>query len=136
MMRRVVADASAIAEYLFRTPRGLALRPTLESSDQEIHIPALCDVELTAVVRRGLLRRSLDDVRSTEVLADYQDLPLTRHGHAALLHRVLELRQNFSAYDGIYVALAERLDATLVTADQALATAVARHLNIEIIGQS
>jgi predicted nucleic acid-binding protein len=92
-------------------------------------------VELTAVLRRGLLRRVLDDVRATEVIADYQDLPLTRHGHSALLHRVLELRENFSVYDGVYVALAERLNATLVTADQALARAIASHVDIEVIGQ-
>jgi predicted nucleic acid-binding protein len=134
-MRRVVVDASAIAEYLFRTPRGLDLRPTLESPGQELHVPTLCDVELTAVLRRGLLRRVLDDVRATEVIADYQDLPLTRHGHSALLHRVLELRDNFSVYDGVYVALAERLNATLVTADQALARAIASHVDIEVIGQ-
>jgi len=62
-------------------------------------------------------------------MADYlDDLPLSRHGHQHLLARILSLRANFSAYDATYIALAERLGATLVTGDQRLARAAESHL--------
>jgi predicted nucleic acid-binding protein len=64
---------------------------------------------------------------------DYLDLPLTRHGHQSLIPSVLGLRRNFSAYDAIYVALAEHLDGELLTADQALARAVRTHLEVTTI---
>ena len=63
-------------------------------------------------------------------VADYLDLPLTRHAHTPLLPRMLELRENFSAYDATYVALAELLGASLLTADRALARAAVRHVEV------
>ena len=60
-------------------------------------------------------------------------LPLTRHGHQALLPRILELRANFTAYDACYVALAERLDGDLLTVDVRLATAVREHTDISAV---
>ncbi|HEY5611387.1 MAG TPA: type II toxin-antitoxin system VapC family toxin, partial [Thermoanaerobaculia bacterium] len=65
-------------------------------------------------------------------LGAYLDLPVTRHGHRGLLARAIELRNNFSTYDAVYVALAEQLDATLVTADARLARAVRAHLSIVV----
>lgn len=58
--------------------------------------------------------------------SDYADLPLTRHAHLPLIGRILELRNNFSAYDAAYVALAELLDVPFLTADERLARAVRR----------
>lgn len=98
----------------------------IEASDAELHTPALCDVEVASALRRLLRSGSLDDARAAEAIDDYLALPLERHGHEALLSRVLELRENFSAYDATYVALAERLGASLLTADAALARAAAR----------
>jgi predicted nucleic acid-binding protein len=126
----VVADASAIAEYVLQTSRGMELRTLIESSDQDLHVPALCDVEVAAVLRGALLRHRMEERRVREALDDYAALPLTRHGHLALLPRALALRSNFSAYDAIYVALAERLGASLLTADRSLARAVTTHLAI------
>jgi predicted nucleic acid-binding protein len=53
---------------------------------------------------------------------------MTRHRHASLLERALQLRESFTAYDASYVALAERLEARLLTLDRRLAAAVARHV--------
>ena len=89
----------------------------------DLNVPALCDIEVAAALRRGLLAGSLSRRRAGQALDDYGDLPLTRHGHQTLLRPILALRHNFSAYDAAYVALAERLGATLLTADQALAKA-------------
>ena len=131
-MKLVVADASAVVEYLFGTPQGIRLRSAFESPDHDLHVPALCDVEMAAVLRRALLEERLADRRAREALIDYFDLPLTRHGHVELLPRILALRANFTAYDATYVALAEHLDATLVTADEPLARAVAAHARIPL----
>jgi predicted nucleic acid-binding protein len=89
-----------------------------------VHVPTLCDVETLAGLRRALLARALSLGRAEEALVDYLDLPLTRHGHQALLARMLELRDNFSAYDATYVALAECLGGELLTADDRLARAL------------
>jgi predicted nucleic acid-binding protein len=76
-------------------------------------------------LRRGLLAGQLTEARALEVLADLRDLTLTIHAHEPFLRRVLALRQNFTAYDACYVALAEALDAEVVTTDERLARAAA-----------
>jgi len=91
------------------------------------------DVEAAAALRRLSLAGPLDDVRREEALVDYRELPITRHGHLALLPCILELRQNVSTYDATYVALAERLDAELLTADRRLARAVGTHTGLAVI---
>jgi predicted nucleic acid-binding protein len=63
---------------------------------------------------------------------DYLDLPLTRHGHEQVLSRILDLRDNFSAYDATYAALAEGLGALLLTADAHLARAVRARLRVTL----
>ncbi len=123
-MRLIVADASALVEYLLRTGRSELVRAVIQSAETSLHVPALCDVEIVSALRRGLMRKVLTERRGREALQDYRDLPLTRHGHTLLLDRILELRPNLSAYDATYVALAERIDAALLTADRALARAV------------
>jgi hypothetical protein len=80
-------------------------------------------------------------VRSGEVEADrarqaldlYRDLPLRRFDHTPLLERAFALRDNFSAYDAVYIALAEGLEAPLVTADARLARAVRAWTGVEVV---
>lgn len=129
----LVLDASAVVEVLLRTPQGEQVQATIRAPDAELHVPALCDVEVAAVLRRGLLTARLGPPRAAEALEDYFDLPLTRHGHQRLIERALALRDNFSAYDATYVALAERLGAVLVTADGRLARAARTHLEVEVL---
>jgi predicted nucleic acid-binding protein len=119
-----VADASALVEYLLRTERSGGVEREMRARGADVHVPALCDVEVTAVLRRALLSGVLTSDRAEAALADYVDLPLTRHGHQVLLKRILSLRANFSAYDATYVALAEQLGAALLTTDMALGRAV------------
>ena len=99
----------------------------------ELHAPALCDVEVVSVLRRGLLARLLSARRAAEAVSHYLLLPLRRHGHMGLLERILSLRHNFSAYDASYVALAELLDAEIVTADAALAQAIRTHSRLRVL---
>jgi len=125
-----VIDASALVEYLFRTSRGIAIAAAVENG--EIHAPALIDVEFSSAVVRLLRRRAIDVERAADAIADLSEIPLTRHGHLALLPRVLSLRDNFSVYDATYVALCEAIDAALITADAKLARAVAAHTRIRV----
>jgi predicted nucleic acid-binding protein len=119
-MKALVVDASAILEYLLRTPAGLRLAPVLQDPDAVLNVPSLCDIEVASGVR-GLLRGTkLSPSRAAQAMEAWLMLPVFRHGHTTLLSRILALRENFSAYDATYVALAEKLGATLVTADDAL----------------
>jgi predicted nucleic acid-binding protein len=131
-MTPVVADASALIEYLWRTPRAAAVGATIEDVEVTLHVPALCDVEVAAVIRRALLSRRLREERARDAILDYLQLPLTRHDHVGLLTRILQLHANFSAYDATYVALAEQLDADLLTADDGLARAARSHTRLTI----
>lgn len=96
--------------------------------DGELHVPALCDLEFASTLRRLLRQGLLTEHAATEAIASYLDLPLFRHDHVPLLGRILDLRDNFTAYDASYVALAELLDLPLLTRDQRLARAVRQHL--------
>jgi len=118
-----VIDASALVEYLLGTPSGARAASLIESG-ASLHIPTLADIEVTSALVRLLTRRMMTIDRAAEALSDLSLLPLTRHGHIALLPRVMALRDNFSVYDAVYVALAESIGAALITLDQKLATAV------------
>ena len=117
-MRTVVADASAIVEYLLGAARAEALRAIIEDPDTDVHVPALCDVEVASGLRRLLLTRRMDIARATEAVEDYLDLPLVRHGHESVMASILALRANFTAYDATYVVLARSLGVPLVTEDK------------------
>jgi predicted nucleic acid-binding protein len=127
----LVVDASVVVEWLLGTPHGVSFGPVLR--DHELHAPALCDVEVIAALRRTLLARTMVIARAEQALGAYRDLRLVRHGHLALLATTIALRDNFTVYDACYVALAQRLDAALLTADAPLARATARHTSIELL---
>lgn len=84
-------------------------------------------------MRRAVTRGLISTLRSSEAIDDYLDLPLTRHGHQSLLPRIPELKDNFSAYDATYVALAERLGASLLSGDQHLVRAAKTHTDLVVL---
>lgn len=128
-----MADASALVELVLRTEHGTTIDRILSDPLSEVHIPALCDIEVASTFRRGLLDSSLTLDRYALALGAYLDLPLTRHGHRDLVVRILELRNNFTAYDATYVALAERLGASLLTADARLSNAARQHTGLQVL---
>ena len=75
----------------------------------------------------------IDRDRGAAALADLADLPVRRYPHDILLPRVWELRNNLTAYDAVYVALAEALDAPLLTRDKRLAAAAGHHARVELV---
>lgn len=128
-----VIDASALLEVLLRTPPGIALEPRLFGTLQPLHSPHLLDVEIAQVIRRFAMAREIEGERAQAVLEDFMDFPIWRHPHGFLLPRVWALRNNFTAYDAVYVALAEVLEATLLTHDRRLAAAARQHVSVELI---
>jgi predicted nucleic acid-binding protein len=129
----IVVDASAVLEALLRTPAASAVERRLFEPAQTLHAPHLLDVEVAQVVRRYAANREFDAERGRMVLADLADLPLRRYPHDFLLPRVWDLRNNLTAYDAMYVALAEALDAPLLTKDKRLAAAAGHHARIELV---
>ena len=85
--------------------------------------PYLIDAEIGQALRRRVAARMLGDDHASEALSKFAGLPLRRIVHTGLLGRAWQLRHNLSFYDGLYVALAELLDAPLVTLDRRLARA-------------
>lgn len=120
----LVVDASALAEFLVGSRRGLAAADAL-ARDAQRHVPHLAVVETASVLRGWARGGQLTEQRARAALTDLADFPAGRWPVESLLPRLWELRDHLSAYDATYVALAEALEATLLTADARLARALA-----------
>lgn len=128
----IVADASALLDVLLRTPPGLAIEERMLAAGETLHVPHLIDIEVAQTLRRYARAGQVGAERYREVLSDFATLPLRRYSHGFLLPRIWELRNNLTAYDAAYVALAEILDAVLVTSDRRLAAAPGLRAEIEV----
>lgn len=129
----LVLDASAaLAAFLGTGTNASSIRDRLETPGDTVHAPHLLDVEMLHALRGLVLRGGVSQTRSEEVRADFAGLRLTRYSHAAFLDRVWELKDNLTAYDAVYVALAEILDAPLVTTDARLARAPGIRAEVEV----
>ena len=129
----IVVDASALVEVLLRTPAAGSVEQRLFEPGQSLHAPHLLDVEIAQVLRRYAASGEIGAGRGRAALADLTDLSLRRYPHDLLLPRVWELRNNLTAYDAVYVALAEALDATLITRDRRLAAAAGHRARVALV---
>src|SRR6266852_3136620 len=129
----IVVDASAVVEALLRSSAAEAVERWLFDPRQTLHAPHLLDVEVAHVIRRYAANGEIDNERGRAALTDLADLPLRRYRHDFLLPRVWDLRNNLTAYDAVYVALAEALDAPLLTRDKRLAASPGHHARIELV---
>jgi predicted nucleic acid-binding protein len=118
-----VLDASSLLELLLHTAAGSVVAERIADPSLRIDTPHLADVEVLQVLRRYVRDGELAAAAARTALEDLRSLDLVRHAHEPLLERVWELRQNLSAYDATYVALAEALETTLITCDARLARA-------------
>ena len=128
----IVLDASAAVDWLLHTPAGLQIEKRIYSRNESLSAPHLIDVEIGQVLRRLVREAKISADRAAEAIEDLLDLRLTRYPHFVLLPRIWQLRNNFSAYDAAYVALAEQLDATLITRDAGMSSAPGHAASIEL----
>jgi predicted nucleic acid-binding protein len=117
----IVLDASAVVELLLDTAAGRRVATLIDDPALGIHVPHLLDVEVVSALRRLVREGHIDADEADAVVDDLRALDLQRHAHEPLLDRMWALRENLSAYDAAYLALAEALEATLVTCDAKLA---------------
>jgi predicted nucleic acid-binding protein len=129
----IVVDASALLEFLLQTSLGVRVEARLFGDEDELHAPHLLDVEIAQGLRRLVRTGEVSSGRAGEAIADLTGLDLHRHAHFDLLDRAWKLRDNISAYDAMYVALAEAIEAPIVTCDRPLAKAPGHRAQIEVI---
>lgn len=129
----IVIDASALLEILLRTNRADRLMERALVASERLHAPHLLDIEVTQALRRLVQREELTSVRTEQALEDFAQLVVERHAHQFLLPRIWQLRDSLTVYDGAYVALAEALNAPLLTCDAKLARAHGHCASIELI---
>jgi predicted nucleic acid-binding protein len=128
----MVLDASAVVEWLLQTPVGQRIGHRIYSRNDTLHTVHLLDVEFAQVMRRLVREGKVARKRAEEAMHDLLAVRVTRYAPALLLPRIWQLRQNLSAYDAAYVALAEELRAPLITRDQRLAAAPGHAAEIEV----
>ena len=131
----IVVDASAVLELLLNTQTGQAVAERITASGHGLHAPHLVDVEIAQALRRYAREGKLAPTEAAEAIDDLHDLDLNRHAHEPLVDRIWQLRENFSAYDAAYVALAEALDAVLLTCDSRLTRAPGATARVELVGR-
>jgi len=130
----IVVDASAVLEIVLRSPAGVLVEQRLfDVPGQTVHAPHLLDIEVAQVLRRYERGGEIDADRGRAAIDDLTNLPLDRYPHDFLLPRVWQLRDNLTAYDAVYVALAEVLDAPLVTRDKRLASAPGHNAFVDLV---
>ena len=100
---------------------------------ESLHAPHLLDLEVAQAFRRAVAAGSLDPDRARQALDDLLLLDVERYPHDRLLPRIWDLRDNLTAYDAAYVALAEALDCPLLTCDRRLARARAAAARTELV---
>jgi predicted nucleic acid-binding protein len=131
----LVVDTSAVLAAIAAREPPPKLVERL-SRDGDLHAPHLIDTEMLHALRRMRIVGAISEERAIEARNDFSELALTRYPHQPLSDRVWELRENLTAYDATFVALAELLSAKLLTCDARLAAAPANTAEIELFAQS
>jgi predicted nucleic acid-binding protein len=128
----IVLDASAAVDWLLQTAAGQQIETRIFSRGESLHAPHLLDLEVAQVLRRVVREGTISVQRADQALQDLLKLRVTRYPHFVFLLQIWRLRDNLSAYDAAYVALADKLGATLITRDARLASASVRGVIIEL----
>lgn len=128
----LVVDASCLCEVLVAGPDAEAIRRRL-AADEDHAAPHVIDVEVLGVIRREHLRGRLDRTAASQAIEELESWPGERFGHRMLLGRAWELRDTVRGWDAMYVALAEALDAVLLTTDRRLAGATGPSCRIDVV---
>jgi predicted nucleic acid-binding protein len=129
----IVLDASAAVDLFLRIePNASRLGTRLERSGESLHTSMLFDAEILQVLRRYAVRREVSEARAQQAITDLIDLRIARYPILPLLERMWALTSNLTTFDAAYVALAEALDAPLLTSDAKLARAAGHRARVEV----
>lgn len=129
----IVLDASALLELLTRSDRGRLVEARVLRASESIHAPALIDLEVAQVLRRYVATGQVPEHWARSALDVAVAFPMTRYLHEPLMKRVWDLKDNLTACDAAYVALAEALRAPLVTCDARLARVAGFGTTVDLI---
>jgi predicted nucleic acid-binding protein len=116
----IVLDASVVVELLTNGPLADSIGRDLAGRGESLIVPHLLDVEVISALRNLAAARRIDSHRSEQFLTGLAALPAERYAHTPLAGRIWELRHNFTAYDAVYIGLAEATDSVLYTCDAKL----------------
>lgn len=128
----IVLDASAAVDWLLQTPAGQRIEKRIYARLESLHAPHLLALEVAQVLLRLAREETVSALRVDEAVDDLLRLRITWYPHFVFLPRVWHLRHNLSAYDAAYIALAEELDAPLITRDRRLASASGHRAAVEV----
>lgn len=127
----IVVDASALVDFLVIGPKA---RPKLRAVETEdLHAPHLADAEVLHALRRLSFGSPALAEQVHRMLATVAELEIEMHRHEPLMQRAWSMRHRCSAYDALYVALAESLGCPLLTSDRRLARAVDKLISVEVV---
>ena len=126
----LVIDASAVVELLLSTPASAQVRSHL-TAEHTLHAPELLGVEVVSVLRRLVRGGHITDHDAHAAVDTLSALGIETYEHQPFLRRCLELRESLTAYDALYVALAEALDAPLLTCDAKLARSTGHRATVQ-----
>lgn len=129
----IVLDASAAIEWLLVRGSGAAVADRFRDPEVAVHAPSLLGVEVAAALRGLVLGRHTTPDRAAAALSDLTSSDITLHDPTPLLRRAWDLRNSLTPYDAVYVALAEVLDATLVTTDARIARAQGLRTEVDVV---
>jgi predicted nucleic acid-binding protein len=127
----LVLDTSVVVGALTGRPPPAELIERL-GGERDLSAPHLLDVEFLHALRRLVIGGQLSEDRASDARDDFAALAITRYEHTVVADRIWELRHSLSAYDATFVALAELLDAPLITFDARLAHAPGHHATVEL----
>ncbi len=128
----IVIDSSAAVELICDSATGRKVAERIAEADS-LHAPHLIDLEVANALRKLALRSKTDASQCYARLQLFLCLQIDRHEHQVLLPRIWQLRNNLPAYDAAFVALAEVLEAPLLTCDRGLAHGPTESARIEWI---
>ncbi|HAH09013.1 MAG TPA: VapC toxin family PIN domain ribonuclease [Alphaproteobacteria bacterium] len=129
----IVIDASAVLELILKTESANRIRDRIFQPEISLLAPHVIDLEVLQVLRRFMLAKTLTEAAAQNSLDLWFTMRVVRYAHQPLARRIFWLRQNFTAYDAAYIALAEANSAPLVTHDAKLARATGHFARVELI---
>lgn len=128
----IVLDASAAVEWLLGRSAAATIAARMTDPDCAVHAQSTLNVEVASAMR-GLVRGGHASAeRGLAAITDLAASDIVLHDPVPLLPRAWQLRHNLTMYDALYVALAELLDAALVTTDARIARASGIRAKVEV----